>query len=70
MLGAVSRWAIWIFAFLVALAQLGIAAALFQTLFTGFIIALSLAFGLSFGLGGQEAASDFIAKMRGEMNNK
>jgi small-conductance mechanosensitive channel len=70
MLGAISRWSIWTFAFLIALAQLGIAAPFFQTLFTGFIIALSLAVGLSFGLGGQEAASDFIGKMRNEMNDK
>ena len=70
MLGAVARWSIWIFAFLVALSQLGIAAPFLQTLFTGFVIALSLAIGLSFGLGGQEAAGDFIAKMRHEMNEK
>lgn len=70
MLGAISRWAIWIFAFLIALSQLGIAAPFFQTLFTGFIIALSLAIGLAFGLGGQDAASDFIGKMRKEMNDK
>lgn len=70
MLGAVSRWAIWIFALLIALAQLGIGGPFFQTLFTGFIIALSLAIGLSFGLGGQEAAADFISKMRREMNEK
>ena len=69
MLGAVARWSIWIFAFLIALAQLGIAAPFFQTLFTGFVIALSLAVGLSFGLGGQEAASDFIKKMRSEMHS-
>lgn len=68
MLGAVTRWVIWVFAFLVALSHLGIAAPFFQTLFTGFVIALSLAIGLSFGLGGQEAASDFIAKMRSEMS--
>jgi small-conductance mechanosensitive channel len=67
MLGAVARWSIWIFAFLIALSQLGIAAPFFQTLFTGFVIALALAIGLSFGLGGQDAASDFIRKMRQEM---
>jgi len=70
MLGAVARWAIWIFAFLIALSELGIAAPFFQTLFTGFIIALSLAIGLSFGLGGQDAAADVIKKMRSEMNDK
>ncbi len=66
--GAVARWAVWIFAILVALSQLGIAAAFSQTLFTGIVIAISLALGLSFGLGGQEAASRFIEKLRGEMS--
>lgn len=64
--GAIARWAIWIFAILVALSHLGIAAAFSQTLFTGIVIAVSLALGLSFGLGGQEAASRFIEKLRNE----
>lgn len=66
-LGSVTKWAIWIFAVLMALFQLGIAAPFVQTLFTGFIVALSLAFGLSFGLGGQQAAAGFIEKMREEI---
>jgi small-conductance mechanosensitive channel len=69
MLGAVSKWAIWIFAFLIALSQLGIAPVFLQTLFTGVIIALSLAIGLAFGLGGQEAAADMIRKVRAEMHH-
>jgi small-conductance mechanosensitive channel len=68
LLGAIARWSIWIFAFLIALAQLGIAAPFFQTLFTGFVIALALAIGLSFGLGGQDAAAQFIGKLKSEMN--
>jgi len=68
--GAVAKWAVWIFAILVALSQLGIAATFSQTLFTGIVIAVSLALGLSFGLGGQEAASRFIEKLRGEMSGK
>ena len=68
--GAIAKWAIWIFAILVALSQLGIAAAFSQTLFTGIVIAISLALGLSFGLGGQETASRFIEKLRGEMSGK
>jgi small-conductance mechanosensitive channel len=66
--GAIARWSVWVFAILVALSQLGIAAAFSQTLFTGIVIAISLALGLSFGLGGQEAASRFIEKLRGEMS--
>ena len=68
--GAIAKWAIWIFAVLVALSHLGIAAAFSQTLFTGVVIAISLALGLSFGLGGQEAAARFIERLRGEMSGK
>ena len=68
--GALAKWAIWVFAILVALSQLGIATAFSQTLFTGVVIAVSLALGLSFGLGGQEAASRFLEKLRGEMSGK
>jgi len=68
--GAIAKWAIWIFAILVALSQLGIAAAFSQTLFTGIVIALSLALGLSFGLGGQEAAGRFIERLRSEMRGQ
>jgi len=66
--GTVAKWAIWIFTILVALSQLGIAAAFSQTLFTGIVIAVSLALGLSFGLGGQDAAARFIEKVRGEIS--
>jgi len=67
LVGHITRWAIWVFAILAALFQLGIAAAFVQTLFTGIIVAISLALGLSFGLGGQEAAARFIEKVRQDM---
>lgn len=66
-LGSVTRWAIWIFALLTALVQLGIAVAFIQTLFTGVVVALSIAFGLSFGLGGQDAAAGYITKFKQEI---
>ena len=66
--GTIARWSIWIFAIVVALSQLGIASAYFQTLFTGIVVALSLAFGLAFGLGGQEAAARFIEKTREQIH--
>jgi small-conductance mechanosensitive channel len=66
LLGNVTKWAIWVFAILVALSQLGIASDFIHTLFTGFVVALSLALGLSFGLGGQDAARNFIEKTRNE----
>ncbi len=69
-LGSVTRWAIWIFAILTALFQLGVAQPFVQTLFTGVVIALSLAVGLSFGLGGQQAAAEYIDKLRKEFSHK
>ena len=68
MAGAIAKWAIWVFAVLAALNQLGVAAAFWQTLFTGIVVALSLAFGLAFGLGGKDAAARFIDKMRDEVS--
>jgi hypothetical protein len=69
-LATATKWAIWIFAILVALSQLGIAAGFIQTIFTGLVVALSLALGLSFGLGGQEAAGRIVEKMGKEMSNR
>lgn len=69
-LGSVTKWAIWIFAALAALFQLGIAATFIQTLFTGAVIALALALGLSFGLGGQDAARDYVNKLRSEISDR
>lgn len=66
-LGSVTRWAIWIFAILTVLVQLGIAVSFINTLFTGVVVALSIGFGLSFGLGGQDAARGFIEKMKQEI---
>ena len=66
-IGSAARWIIWIFAAFVALSEVGIADALLLTLFQGIIIAVSLAIGLAFGLGGQDAASDYIEKLREEI---
>lgn len=66
--GVVARWAIWVFAILAALDELQIAPGVTQILSTGVVVALALAFGLSFGLGGQEAAARAIEKARGRMN--
>lgn len=69
-LGTVTKWSIWIFALLAALVQLGIAVGFIQTLFTGVVVALSLAFGLAFGLGGQEAAARWIEKTRQDVSHR
>ncbi len=62
----IARYAILGFVALIALEQLQIAPALIQILFTAIVGALALAFGLSFGLGGREAAQRWLA--RGEDN--
>jgi small-conductance mechanosensitive channel len=67
--GKVTKWAIWIFAVLAAVLQLGIATSFVNTIFTGIIIAVSLAVGLAFGLGGQESAARYLDKVRSEISN-
>ena len=63
MLGTITRYAIWIFAFIIALGQLGIAAAYMQILFTGIIAMIAIGGALAFGLGGKDHASRFLSKI-------
>jgi hypothetical protein len=67
LVAVVARWAIWVFAFVAALLQLGIATSLLQTVVTGLVASLALAFGLAFGLGGRDVAASFLDKMRSEL---
>lgn len=67
-LGGVTRWAIWIFAIIIALSHLGIAQSFMQVLFTGVVAMLALAGGLAFGLGGRDAAGDFIGKLKKDIS--
>lgn len=68
-LSVIAKWAVWVFALLVALSQMGIAGAFIQTLFTGFVVAVSLALGISFGLGGQTAAARAIEKVQHDISH-
>lgn len=68
-LGGVTKWSIWIFAILIALYHLGVGGVFAQTLFTGFVAMLALAGGLSFGLGGKDAATRYIEKLRKDINH-
>jgi len=63
-LGGMVRWAIYIFAGLAILVQLGVAQALINSLIMAFFGMIALAFGLSFGLGGKDAASQIIEDLR------
>ncbi len=56
----VSRWAILTLVSFTALAQLGVNTLFFAQLFTGIVAALAIAAGLAFGLGGKDAAKDWI----------
>ena len=70
MLATVAKYAIWVFAFIVALEQLGIASAYMQILFTGIIAMFAIAGALAFGIGGKDAAARFISKISDEVSNK
>lgn len=66
-LASLAKWSILVFTTLAALSQLNIAEALVQTLFTGFVGMLALAGGLAFGLGGKDAAREFVEKIKKEV---
>ncbi|OHA16288.1 MAG: hypothetical protein A2830_00070 [Candidatus Taylorbacteria bacterium RIFCSPHIGHO2_01_FULL_44_110] len=61
LLGRVTKWAIWIFAILTALFNLGIAPWI-QTIIVAIFAGAALAAGLAFGLGGKDAAAKIIDK--------
>ena len=61
----IARWAIIGFSALVALEQLQISTPLINELFGGIVAAMAIAFGLAFGLGGQEAARRWLARGEG-----
>jgi hypothetical protein len=63
MLATVTRVAVWGFAIIVAITQLGIATTLINTLVIGLIGAMALAFGLAFGLGGRDRAARMLDSM-------
>ncbi|MFA7315482.1 MAG: hypothetical protein WC059_01605 [Candidatus Paceibacterota bacterium] len=70
MLGSITRYAIWAFAFIVALSELGIAATFMQILFMGLIAMLAIAGGLAFGLGGKDAAGRAIDRISNDMSSR
>lgn len=72
--GTFTKWAVWIVAIFAAIDQLkildpaglnGLAGAIIQYA----VMALALAFGLSFGLGGRDAAARYIEKLREDVKN-
>ena len=59
-LAAATRIAVWTFAVVVAVSQVGVATALINTLVVGVVGAVALAVGLAFGLGGRNRAADLL----------
>src|SRR5215212_9365331 len=61
LLANLARGAVWAFAIVIAVNQLGIATTLVNTLFMATVGAVALALGLAFGLGGRETAGQIVA---------
>jgi hypothetical protein len=70
MLGSLTKTAIIIFAVLSALVQLGIAVTLINTIFIGVVVAVSLATGLAFGLGGKDMATRILSRASDELTHR
>ncbi len=69
-LSGLTKWAVLLFGFVVALTQLGIAVTLINTLVIGLVGMLALAGGLAFGLGGRDQATKFLEKLRRDIGGK
>jgi len=69
-LGGLAKWAIWIFAIIMALAQVQVGENVLLIVLQGFIQMLTLAGGLAFGLGGKDAAARYIEKVREEIGSR
>ncbi|HPX52601.1 MAG TPA: hypothetical protein PLE26_02415 [Candidatus Paceibacterota bacterium] len=68
--GTIAKYAIMVTAVLAALNQLDIVTTFTNTIFIGFIGAVSLAIGLAFGLGGKEAAARAIERIEKDFTKK
>ncbi|MFA6301065.1 MAG: hypothetical protein WC609_01805 [Candidatus Paceibacterota bacterium] len=65
MFGAVAKYAVWIFAIIIALGKLGLGDYM-SVLFTGIVAMLALAGALAFGLGAKDHAARFLSKISEE----
>ena len=63
LLATTARAAVWVFAGLLAVYQVGIASELITTVLTALVAGGALAVGLAFGLGGREVAGEIVRNM-------
>ncbi|OGN14799.1 MAG: hypothetical protein A3G02_02765 [Candidatus Yanofskybacteria bacterium RIFCSPLOWO2_12_FULL_44_13b] len=63
-LGALTKWSVFIFSFLIALDRLQVAGDIIKILVTGLIAAGALAAGLAFGLGGAKHTEEALANLK------
>jgi hypothetical protein len=70
MLGTIAKYAVWIFAFIIAFGQLGIAPYYMSVLFTGVVAMIALGGAIAFGLGAKDAAGRVISKLGEDMSNR
>lgn len=66
LIATIASVAIWAFAIIVAVNQLGVGATVVNTLFMGTVGALALALGLAFGLGGKDTAGKVVSDWYGK----
>lgn len=69
-LGSMAKWFVLVTAILTALFELGIASTFIQIVFTGFIVALSLALGIAFGVGGYPHVNEFIGDIKSKFKKE
>jgi Conserved TM helix len=60
LLASVAKVAVWAFAIVIAVNQIGVATTIVNTLFMATVGAVAVAFALAFGLGGRETAGEIV----------
>ncbi len=69
MLSGIAKYAVWIFAIIIALGKLGLGDYM-QILFSGLVAMLALGGALAFGLGAKDSAGRFVSRLGEEMSDR
>jgi hypothetical protein len=64
LVSSIIQWSVMVFAVLAALVQLKVASDIVRIVIVGLVAGGSLAFGLSFGLGGKKMAEDTLSNVK------